>query len=69
MKTIELFHWMYVDEHGKRRRSTYLMTRETALAKDPLATPIESTRHVTCGATDTAEIVSMMQPSNKPMCK
>lgn len=44
---VEFFRWWIVDERtGKRRRTTYAMTRETALERYPDAEPDPATREV-----------------------
>lgn len=46
-KQVEYWRWMVVDEvTGKRRPTSYLMDRKTALERYPGATPIQGTLDV-----------------------
>jgi hypothetical protein len=42
-KPTEYWLWWFTDEHGRRRRTPYRMSRETALARYPDAEPVDGT--------------------------
>lgn len=68
MKAVEVFRWNTVSETvpGKRIKTSYLMSREDALARDPTAVPLPGSMQVQHVAETDDEVWRMATNNQSP---